>query len=120
MGSDGDPVRVHLGWQDSGGRGDSHVGDPGVETAMSRMEPIMPQLRVATPPQGATRTQAPAAKVSARAISVFYGDKQALFDVSLDMPEKSRLLVVAIDAIAANTTAVPPKAVMISCGPLAK
>jgi len=30
-----------------------------------------------------------AAKVRAKNISVFYGDKQALFDVSLDMPEKS-------------------------------
>jgi phosphate transport system ATP-binding protein len=31
----------------------------------------------------------PAAKVKARNISVFYGEKQALFDVSLDMAEKS-------------------------------
>src|SRR5690242_2537068 len=28
-------------------------------------------------------------KVRARGVSVFYGEKQALFDVSLDMPEKS-------------------------------
>ena len=56
---------------------------------MSRMEPIMPQLRVETPPQAAIRAPALAAKVSARGVSVFYGDKQALFDVSLDMPEKS-------------------------------
>jgi phosphate transport system ATP-binding protein len=55
---------------------------------MSRMDP-MPSLRMDT----ATATRpAPAstdAKIKAQAVSVFYGDKQALFDVSLDMPEKS-------------------------------
>jgi phosphate transport system ATP-binding protein len=30
-----------------------------------------------------------AAKVAARDINVFYGDKQALFDVSLDIPDRS-------------------------------
>lgn len=55
---------------------------------MSRMDP-MPPLRVET--VGASRAVAPktAAKVKAETVSVFYGDKQALFDVSLDMPEKS-------------------------------
>jgi len=52
------------------------------------MDP-MPSLRMDT----ATATRpAPAstdAKIKAQAVSVFYGDKQALFDVSLDMPEKS-------------------------------
>ena len=55
---------------------------------MSRMDP-MPSLRMDT--ATATRS-APAstdAKIKAQAVSVFYGDKQALFDVSLDMPEKS-------------------------------
>ncbi|MNT22877.1 hypothetical protein D3C72_1582790 [compost metagenome] len=33
-------------------------------------------------------------------------------------PEKSRLLTVAMVAIAPNTAAVPPKAYMISAGPL--
>lgn len=56
---------------------------------MSRMEPIVPQLRVDTPRPAAARPAAPPTKVAARSVSVFYGDKQALFDVSLDMPEKS-------------------------------
>jgi phosphate transport system ATP-binding protein len=55
---------------------------------MSRMDP-MPSLRMDT----ATATRlAPGgtdAKIKAQTVSVFYGDKQALFDVSLDMPEKS-------------------------------
>jgi len=55
---------------------------------MSRMEPIVPQLRV-DPRQSAAKAAVPPTKVAARAVSVFYGDKQALFDVSLDMPEKS-------------------------------
>lgn len=59
-----------------------------VEWEMSRMDP-MPPLRVET--VGASRAVAPktAVKVKAETVSVFYGDKQALFDVSLDMPEKS-------------------------------
>ncbi len=56
---------------------------------MSRMDPIVPQLRVETPRQGTARPMALPTKVAARSVSVFYGDKQALFDVSLDMPEKS-------------------------------
>jgi phosphate transport system ATP-binding protein len=56
---------------------------------MSRMEPIVPQPRLETPRPAAVRPAAPPTKVAARAVSVFYGDKQALFDVSLDMPEKS-------------------------------
>ena len=55
---------------------------------MSRMEPIVPQTRE-TARQGASRTVSPPTKVAARSVSVFYGEKQALFDVSLDMPEKS-------------------------------
>jgi phosphate transport system ATP-binding protein len=56
---------------------------------MSRMEPIS-QLRV----QEASLTAAKARpknsyKVQAKHIDVFYGEKQALFDVSLDIPEKS-------------------------------
>jgi len=56
---------------------------------MSRMDP-MPSLNIQTAPQAAPKppTGAPG-KVSARAVSVFYGEKQALFDVSLEMPEKS-------------------------------
>jgi phosphate transport system ATP-binding protein len=56
---------------------------------MSRMEPIVPQTRVETARQGASKTVSPPTKVAARSVSVFYGEKQALFDVSLDMPEKS-------------------------------
>ena len=36
------------------------------------------------------------------------------------MPDRSRLITVASDAIAKNTTAVPPKAVMTSVGPFLK
>ena len=55
---------------------------------MSRMDP-MPALNIQTP-QAAPKPPAGAAgKVSARTVSVFYGEKQALFDVSLEMPEKS-------------------------------
>jgi phosphate transport system ATP-binding protein len=54
---------------------------------MSRMETIAPpKPEVAA---GAARQAAGAAKVKATGVSVFYGEKQALFDVSLDMPEKS-------------------------------
>ena len=56
---------------------------------MSRMEPIVPQTRVETARQGASKTVSPPTKVAVRSVSVFYGEKQALFDVSLDMPEKS-------------------------------
>ncbi len=56
---------------------------------MSRMEPIVPQLRVETPRPGTAAPAMPPTKVAARSVSVFYGEKQALFDVSLDMPEKS-------------------------------
>ena len=56
---------------------------------MSRMEPIIPQLRVETPRPSAAAPAVPPTKVAARSVSVFYGEKQALFDVSLDMPEKS-------------------------------
>jgi phosphate transport system ATP-binding protein len=55
---------------------------------MSRMDP-MPALQIATPPQTAVKPPAPGPKIAARQVSVFYGEKQALFDVSLDMPERS-------------------------------
>ncbi len=54
---------------------------------MSRMDP-MPQLQVKSAQPAAT-APTPTSKVSARAVSVFYGEKQALFDVSLEMPERS-------------------------------
>ncbi len=54
---------------------------------MSRMDP-MPQLQVKSA-QPAAKAPTPVSKVSARTVSVFYGDKQALFDVSLEMPERS-------------------------------
>jgi phosphate transport system ATP-binding protein len=53
---------------------------------MSRIESITPAVTrtvVADPKLPGE------AKVRARAVSVYYGEKQALFDVSLDMPEKS-------------------------------
>jgi phosphate transport system ATP-binding protein len=55
---------------------------------MSRMEPIA-QLRIG---EAAVTTAKPTRnepKVRTKGVSVFYGDKQALFDVSLDMAEKS-------------------------------
>ncbi len=55
---------------------------------MSRMDP-MPALQIATPPQMAVKPPPADPKIAARSVSVFYGDKQALFDVSLDMPERS-------------------------------
>ena len=54
---------------------------------MSRMDP-MPQLQVKSA-QPAAKAPTPTSKVSARTVSVFYGEKQALFDVSLEMPERS-------------------------------
>jgi phosphate transport system ATP-binding protein len=55
---------------------------------MSRLEPIA----MAVSDQVPAAARAPAAgeaKVRAKKVSVFYGEKQALFDVDLDMPEKS-------------------------------
>jgi len=54
---------------------------------MSRMETIAPP-RIQVSASAAAKSTG-LAKVCARTVSVFYGDKQALFDVSLDMPEKS-------------------------------
>ena len=59
------------------------------EKAMSRMEtitPPRPQVAIAASASRATPGQV---KVHAKDVSVYYGEKQALFDVSLDMPEKS-------------------------------
>jgi phosphate transport system ATP-binding protein len=55
---------------------------------MSRMEPIT-QLRMGEALVTAMKPPHNEPKVRAKAVSVFYGDKQALFDVSLDMPEKA-------------------------------
>jgi len=55
---------------------------------MSRMDP-MPPLTVQTSTAARPAVAQVSAKVRARSVSVFYGEKQALFDVSLDMPEKS-------------------------------
>lgn len=54
---------------------------------MSRMDPIV-QMRVGETPAAAGIVRL-ATKVSARNVSVFYGGKQALYDVSLEIPEKS-------------------------------
>ncbi len=60
---------------------------------MSRMETIAPpKLGDGVMTDGAMMGAKPLsnrAKVQAKDVSVFYGDKQALFDVSLDMEEKS-------------------------------
>jgi phosphate transport system ATP-binding protein len=55
---------------------------------MSRMEPIA-QLRMGEAVVTAVKPPSNQAKVKAKNVSVFYGEKQALFDVSLDMPEKT-------------------------------
>ena len=53
---------------------------------MSRIDPIVAALpEAAIAPAGARAD----AKIEARHVNVFYGVKQALFDVSLDMPERS-------------------------------
>ena len=53
------------------------------------MDP-MPSLHIETAAKAAPKAPAGGTvKVSARSVSVFYGEKQALFDVSLEMPEKS-------------------------------
>ncbi len=55
---------------------------------MSRMETIAPP-RMEVAAAAAKPAAAAIAKVKATNVSVYYGEKQALFDVSLDMPEKS-------------------------------
>jgi len=59
------------------------------EKAMSRMETITPPRPQVAVSASATRAASGQVKVHAKDVSVYYGDKQALFDVSLDMPEKS-------------------------------
>ncbi len=54
---------------------------------MSRMEPIAQLMEI--PAVTAVKPPRDEPKVKAKAVSVFYGEKQALFDVSLDIPEKS-------------------------------
>jgi len=54
---------------------------------MSRMETITPPRPQVT--VTAAKGTPGRVKVHAKDVSVFYGEKQALFDVSLDMPEKS-------------------------------
>jgi len=55
---------------------------------MSRIDQIAPpKVGDAVTPANKPVTTQP--KVRAKGVSVFYGEKQALFDVSLDMPEKS-------------------------------
>jgi len=55
---------------------------------MSRMEPIA-QLRIGESAVTTAKPPRNEPKVRTKDVSVFYGDKQALFDVSLDMPEQS-------------------------------
>jgi phosphate transport system ATP-binding protein len=55
---------------------------------MSRMDPIAPP-RVGEAVTASVKAPRNEPKVRAKNVSVFYGEKQALFDVSLDMPEKA-------------------------------
>jgi phosphate transport system ATP-binding protein len=54
---------------------------------MSRIDPVA--LARGQESQAAPRGEPHAAKVKARDVSVFYGPKQALFDVALDIPNRS-------------------------------
>ncbi len=62
-------------------RRDQSVLTPQPETAGS-MAGRPPEVKAPSAPTGPT-------KIAARDVSVFYGDKQALFDVSLDIPDKT-------------------------------
>ena len=55
---------------------------------VSGFDPLVPQLSI-VPRQSSAKAAVPPTKVAARAVSVFYGDKQALLFVSLYRPEKS-------------------------------
>jgi phosphate transport system ATP-binding protein len=55
---------------------------------MSRIDQIAPP-KVGDAVTPAAKSAAGKPKVRAKNVSVFYGEKQALFDVSLDMPEKT-------------------------------
>ena len=52
-------------------------------------EPATPAAAPAPRPTAATGGPVGATKITARDVSVFYGDKQALYDVSLDIPDKT-------------------------------
>jgi phosphate transport system ATP-binding protein len=56
----------------------------GAERAMST-----PAMTAPTVKSGAGTINGAAVKVAARDVSVFYGEKQALFDVSLDVPDRA-------------------------------
>ena len=64
-----------------GGSRDESVLTPQPETA-GAMAGRVPEVKSPSGPAGPT-------KIAARDVSVFYGDKQALFDVSLDIPDKT-------------------------------
>lgn len=49
----------------------------------------VPNIQFSTAVDGTPDSIASAVKVSARGVDVFYGDKQALFDVSVDIPDRS-------------------------------
>jgi phosphate transport system ATP-binding protein len=48
-----------------------------------------PRIDVAAPAQGWSKTELGRPKVVARNVNVFYAEKQALFDVSVDIPERA-------------------------------
>src|SRR5258708_2985814 len=60
---------------------------PGAEMVMSLMEPVSPTKPIET--ASASKPAKVGTKVWAKHVNVSYGDKQALFDVSLEIPEKS-------------------------------
>src|ERR1700759_1314805 len=60
-----------------------------VEMVMSPTAPITMPPKVGEAPAAALSGAPRANKVKATSVNVFYGQKQALFDVSLDMAERS-------------------------------
>ncbi|WP_428149499.1 phosphate ABC transporter ATP-binding protein PstB [Brevundimonas sp.] len=55
------------------------------ETVLTADAPLAGNVPTVTSPSGPTGPT----KIAAREVSVFYGDKQALYDVSLDIPDKT-------------------------------
>ncbi|WP_373458326.1 phosphate ABC transporter ATP-binding protein PstB [Brevundimonas sp. SORGH_AS_0993] len=62
---------------------------PDVTGAASAREPRLEDAAPATGPAVVDTPPAGPIKIAARDVSVFYGDKQALYDVSIDIPDKT-------------------------------
>jgi phosphate transport system ATP-binding protein len=71
--------------------GSERPGGKGYEMEFAGAERAMstPAMTAPTVKSGAGTINGAAVKVAARDVSVFYGEKQALFDVSLDVPDRA-------------------------------